>query len=241
MLVRIDKFLADMSVGTRSEVKKLIKAGKICVNGEMCKEIGRKVDTDTDIVLADGVCVAYQEYEYYMLHKPGNVITAVSDRKEQTVCDLIVSARKDLFPVGRLDKDTEGLLLITNHGMLAHNMLSPKKHVDKTYYATLDGALTPGMCKEIEEGVFLEKDVKSLPARLEILSNEPEDARVLLTIQEGRFHQVKRMFETVGRKVVYLKRVTFGPLSLDESLKPGEYRKLTEKELNLLQGYMDKI
>lgn len=239
MIIRLDKFLADMSVGTRSEVKKFLKAGRIRADGVVIKDGSLKIQTENSCISFDGQQVQYQEYEYYMLYKPADVITAVSDSKEKTVLDLISSARKDLFPVGRLDKDTVGLLLITNNGTLAHNMLAPKKHVDKTYYARLDGMLTEEMCRTVEDGVYIEKGIKSQPAVLRVEENTPEGAGVYLTIHEGRFHQVKKMFEAVGRRVTYLKRVSFGPLVLDETLHAGEYRMLNEKELNLLKSYMD--
>lgn len=237
MNIRLDKYLADMSVGTRAEVKKIVKAGRIQVNNAVVKDSSIKINTENDQVLFDKTPVLYIEYEYYMLNKPAGIITAVSDRKEQTVCDLLSDVRKDLFPVGRLDKDTVGLLLLTNNGELAHRMLSPKKHVDKKYYVELEDALTMEMCQRLREGVLIEKDIVTAPAKLEI-SDAPDCRRVFLTIQEGRFHQVKRMFSAVGRKVVFLKRVEFGPLSLDENLRYGEYRRLNEKELKLLEEYM---
>lgn len=240
MKLRLDKFLADMSVGTRSEVKQYIRKGRICVNRIPQKDGGMKIDTETDEVTMDGEPVSYVEYEYLMLHKPAGVITAVSDFREKTVLDLIETTRKDLFPAGRLDKDTEGLLLLTNHGILAHNMLSPKKHVDKTYYAEINDVLSEEMCRQIQDGVYIENDYKTRPAKLEILSNEPEQVKVLLTISEGKFHQVKKMFEAVDRRVCYLKRVSFGPLKLDEHLKPGEYRPLTESEIASLKEYMSE-
>lgn len=237
MNIRLDKYLADMSVGTRTEVKKIIKSGRIKVNNAVTKDSSIKVNTENDRVLFDNTPVLYIEYEYYMLNKPAGIITAVSDLKEPTVLNLISSVRKDLFPVGRLDRDTVGLLLITNNGELAHCLLSPKKHVDKKYYVELDAPLTREMCQRIKEGVLIEKNVITAPAKLEIL-DIPDCKKVFLTIQEGRFHQVKRMFLSVGRKVVFLKRMEFGPLKLDENLKYGEYRRLSEKELKLLEEYI---
>ncbi len=237
MTVRLDKYLADMSVGTRTEVKKIIKAGRIQVNNIVTKDSSVKINTENDRVLFDNAPVLYIEYEYYMLNKPAGIITAVSDSKEPTVLNLISSVRKDLFPVGRLDRDTVGLLLITNNGKLAHCLLSPKKHVDKKYYVELDASLTQEMCQKLREGVFIEKNVITAPAELEIL-DAPVCKKALLTIHEGRFHQVKRMFLAVERKVVFLKRMEFGPLKLDKTLNCGEYRKLNEKELKLLEEYI---
>lgn len=237
MNIRLDKYLADMSVGTRTEVKKIIKAGRIKVNNAVIKDSSIKINIENDRVLFDNTPVLYIKYEYYMLNKPAGVITAVSDLKEPTVLNLISSVRKDLFPVGRLDRDTVGLLLITNNGKLAHCLLSPKKHVDKKYYVELDAPLTKEMCQKLREGVLIEENVVTAPARLEIL-DAPDYKRVLLTIQEGRFHQVKRMFLAVERKVVFLKRMEFGPLKLDKTLKYGEYRRLNEKELKLLEEYI---
>lgn len=238
MNIRLDKYLADMSVGTRTKVKQYVKAGRIKVNDKMVKDSAVKIDTEKDRVLFDDAPVIYIDYEYYMLNKPAGVLTAVTDFKEKTVLDLIISSRKDLFPVGRLDRDTVGLLLITNNGELSHNMLSPRKHVDKKYYVELNDTLTEEMCRQITEGVWIEKDTISRPAILEVLDNVPGRIRVNLTIHEGRFHQVKKMFEAVGRRVIFLKRVEFGPLKLDENLKYGEYRKLNDKEMTLLKEYM---
>ena len=238
MNIRLDKYLADMSVGTRTKVKQYVKAGRIKVNDKMVKDSAVKIVTEKDRVLFDDAPVIYIDYEYYMLNKPAGVLTAVTDFKEKTVLDLIISSRKDLFPVGRLDRDTMGLLLITNNGELSHNMLSPKKHVDKKYYVELNDTLTEEMCRQITEGVWIEKDTIPRPAILEVLDNVPGRIRVNLTIHEGRFHQVKKMFEAVGRRVIFLKRVEFGPLKLDENLKYGEYRKLNDKEMTLLKEYM---
>lgn len=237
MKIRLDKYLTEMSVGSRSQVKQLAKSGKIMVNNFIIKDTGMKIDTETDFVCVNGSPVTYVSEEYYMLNKPAGFVTAVSDFRDKTVMDLLSSTnRKDLFPVGRLDKDTVGLLLITNNGELAHMLLSPKRHVDKKYYVELDDVLTPEMVQLITDGVFIEKGIKSQPAVLEIKENTPEKISVYLTIHEGRFHQVKKMFEAVGRQVIYLKRVAFGPLTLDETLKEGEYRMLTSKEIESLQN-----
>ena len=221
MLIRLDKYLADMGLGTRSQVKADIKKGKININGVVVKDPNLKIDSERDKVLFEGNPIVYEEFEYYMLNKPAGIISATTDNKEKTVVDLIDCKRKnDLFPVGRLDRDTEGLLLICNDGDLSHKLLSPKKHVDKTYYVCLDKPIDDEGIRQVCDGVYIEKDVKSLPAKLEKVS----DSQVFLTIHEGKFHQVKRMFHAVGCEVTYLKRISMGSLRLDESLKPGEYR-----------------
>lgn len=231
MKLRLDKYLADMGCGTRSQVKKAISGRAVQVNGETVKSADLKIDTEKDIVLFHGAPVSYADYEYYMLHKPAGTVSATEDPKETTVIDLIVDRqRKDLFPVGRLDKDTEGLLLITNDGDLAHRLLSPKKHVDKTYYAKIKGKVTDEDIEAFENGVDIGEEKLTLPAKLKILKSD-EISEIELTICEGKFHQVKRMFQAVEKEVIYLKRLRMGTLILDETLKSGEYRKLTEKEL----------
>ena len=231
IMIRLDKFLADMSIGTRTEVKKLIRQGKVAVDGLTVKSPDFKIDIDRQSVTCNGITVTYETYEYYMLNKPAGVISATSDVKDKTVLDLIDNKkRKDLFPVGRLDKDTEGLLLITNDGELAHCLLSPKKHVDKLYFAKVEGVVTSEDIEIFAKGLDIGDGDYTNPAKLEILKSN-EISEVKLTIQEGKFHQVKRMFEAVGKKVIYLKRLSMGKLYLDESLALGEYRPLTKKEL----------
>lgn len=234
MKLRLDKYLADMGVGTRTEVKKAIAKGQVQVNRQVEKRPEYKLDTALDCVYFQGIPITYAEYEYYMLNKPAGVISAAEDKKERTVVDLIdTRQRRDLFPVGRLDRDTEGLLLITNDGNLAHRLLSPKRHVDKVYYARIRGNVTEVDAEQFRRGVDIGEDRLTLPAELEILSSGNE-SEIRLTIREGKYHQVKRMFQSVGKEVTYLKRLQMGPLKLDESLKPGEYRTLTGKELNEL-------
>ena len=248
MKIRLDKYLADMGVGTRTEVKRAISKGRVSVDGACVKKPETKIDTEETTVVFDGQTVGYTKKEYYMLHKPAGVISATEDAREKTVIDLIVSRkRKDLFPVGRLDKDTEGFLLITDDGPLAHELLSPKKHVDKTYYAKVSGKVTEEDVVKLAEGVDIgEKDL-TRPARLEILSTWESDtgseengkrweSEIRLTIHEGKFHQVKRMMEALGKKVTYLKRLSMGPLALPADLPTGKYRLLTEKELELLKS-----
>lgn len=234
--MRLDKFLVEMKKGSRSEVKKLIKSGRVTVDGQTVREPEQKFDPERAQISLDGQTVSYASFEYFMLNKPQGVVSATEDRRFQTVVDLIDTARrKDLFPAGRLDIDTEGLLLITNDGQLAHQLLSPKKHVDKVYFARVEGILPSDVKEQFAKGLTLDGDVKTLPARLELLKEGPV-SDVRLTIHEGKFHQVKRMFEAVGCHVVYLKRLSMGSLVLDETLAPGEYRRLTDDELCALKG-----
>ena len=228
-MIRLDKYLCEMEAGTRSEVKAFIKKGRVTVNGETAKAPEQKVDETRDTVTLDGHSFSYQKYFYYMLHKPAGVVTAVRDHHDQTVLDLLVDAPgKDLSPVGRLDKDTEGLLLITNDGALAHRLLSPVKHVPKTYLVHTKKPVTSQMCEKLEAGVEIGDETPTAPAKTKLLSDT--DCGLLLTITEGRFHQVKRMLQAVGNEVVYLKRLSMGALVLDETLSKGSWRALTEEE-----------
>lgn len=233
-MIRLDKYLADMGLGTRTEVKKLIRQGKVTVDSIIEKSPERKIDTALQSVCCMGKEVSYKTYEYYMLNKPDGVVSATTDKHNKTVIELISEKkRKDLFPVGRLDKDTEGLLLITNDGELAHRLLSPKNHVDKVYYAKVRGIVDGTDQKIFAEGMPIGNGDTALPSKLEILYSG-EISEIKLTIQEGKFHQVKRMFHAVGKEVMYLKRLSMGTLLLDESLKSGEYRALTKEELKQL-------
>lgn len=235
MQLRIDKYLADMGIGTRSEVKQYIRKKQVMVNGIVPKP-EQKVNPETDCIAFQGQEVCYVETEYFMLNKPQGCVSATEDNRHQTVLDYIKSSsRKDLFPVGRLDIDTEGLLLITNDGKLAHELLSPKKHVSKTYYAKIEGRVTAEDGEKFLQGVDIGEKSLTKPAKLHILKSD-DVSEIELTITEGKFHQVKRMFEAVGKKVIYLKRISMGNLVLDENLKPGEYRKLTEEELESIAG-----
>ena len=229
--LRLDKFLADMGVGTRSQVKEMARKGRICLNGVPVKDLSVKLDPEKDAVEADHVLVAYASMEYYMLNKPAGVVSATEDGQYPVVTDLIETAlRKDLFPVGRLDLDTEGLLLLTNDGKLAHELLSPRRHVDKVYYVEYDGLLPADAPSRFEAGLTLEDGTKTMAAVWE----EDREGRGRLTIREGKFHQVKRMFEALGCRVSYLKRLSMGTLVLDPALEPGQYRPLTESELESL-------
>ena len=235
---RLDKFLVEMSVASRSTIKDMAKKGRIAVNGNIVKATDLKIDEDVDTVSVDGQVIAFSNTEYFMLNKPAGVITATLDKKAKTVLDLIDErTRNDLFPVGRLDKDTEGLLLITNDGDLAHRLLAPKKHVDKVYYADIDGIVTDEHVRRFAEGLTLLDGTPVMPGELTVLETDTnaDTSKIQLTIHEGKFHQVKRMFEAVGCSVTYLKRLSMGPLVLDDALKPGEYRRLTDEEINMLK------
>lgn len=234
MKLRLDKYLADMEQGTRSEIKKAIGKGMATINGVVVKKAETKVDTELDLVVYKGHNVSYFAFEYYMLNKPAGVISASTDKKAETVIDLIESRRRgDLFPVGRLDQDTEGLLLITNDGALAHRLLSPKKHVDKLYYAQIDGEVTTEDVLAFAKGLDIGDEKLTMPSTLRILKSG-ETSEVEVTLQEGRYHQVKRMFQAVDKEVIYLKRLQMGTLVLDETLSPGSYKELKKEEIEQL-------
>lgn len=233
-MIRLDKYLAEMGAGTRSEVKKYIRQGSVTVDGVTVKKPEEKVNELTQKVCVNGKQIGYEKFEYYMLNKPKGVVSATTDQKDQTVVELIESRkRKDLFPVGRLDKDTEGLLLITNDGELAHRLLAPKKHVDKVYYAKIDGTVTEETVARFREGLDIGSGEFAKPSSLTIVKSGLI-SEIELTIQEGKFHQVKRMFHAVGMEVLELKRLSMGSLVLDPALKPGEYRRLKEEEVEKL-------
>lgn len=235
-MIRLDKYLADMEIGTRSQVKQYLKKGLVTVNGELEKRPERKIDENNDKVAFQGKPVVYSEFVYYMFHKPAGCVSATKDNQHKTVLDFLGDAPgKDLFPVGRLDIDTEGLLLITNDGPLCHELLSPVKHVPKTYYARVQGRVTEADVQLFSQGVDIGDDDKTAPAELEIITSD-EISEICLTITEGRFHQVKRMFQAIGDEVIYLKRLSMGNVLLDAALQPGEYRTLTEEELVSLKG-----
>lgn len=233
-LLRIDKYLSDMNIGTRSEIKFWIRKGRVCINSTPCLRPEEKVRTDEDEVSFDGQKIIYEKYLYYMLNKPTGVVSATEDKRNRTVLDLIQTAkRKDLFPVGRLDKDTEGLLIITNDGDLAHRLLSPKKEVDKVYYAKIKGRVTANDAAAFLSGISIGEEKACLPAKLDIIKSD-DISEISLTIYEGKYHQVKRMFEAVDKEVIYLKRISMGGLALDPLLKLGDYRRLTIDELKQL-------
>lgn len=232
--IRLDKYLSDMNIGSRSQVKTWIRKGKVDVNSTPCRKPDEKVDIDKDDVVFDGRRIPYEKYIYLMLNKPQGVVSARTDNRDKTVMDLIDVNRNDLFPVGRLDKDTEGLLLITNNGDLAHRLLSPKKKVSKVYYAKVKGNVTDLDKEAFLSGISIGDDKPCLPAELEILVSD-HISEINLTIYEGRYHQVKRMFEALNKEVIYLKRISMGSLNLDSSLAIGEYRRLTSEEVEELK------
>lgn len=237
--MRLDKFLAEVGIGSRKEVKVLIKKGQIKVNEEVIKSDKFQVkEFDDQITYLDEPLV-YQKDFYYVLNKPAGVISATQDNYEQTVMDLLSDEdyREDLFPVGRLDKDTEGLLILTNDGKLAHQLLSPKKHVEKEYFAKVKGVMTEEDIDSFARGLVIDKGEQTLPAQLFIdsVDHEEETSTIRLILHEGKFHQVKRMVQAVGKEVTYLKRLRMGGFLLPEALDNGEYRELTEAELLQLQ------
>lgn len=279
--MRLDKFLADMGVGSRSDLKKAIRKSLVTVNGAVEKDPGAQVSAE-DHICFDGAEIRYAEQQYYMLHKPAGVLSASEDRRQTTVVDLInlndELVRKDLFPVGRLDKDTEGLLIITNDGPLAHQLLVPKHHIDKTYYAIVTDTITEDDQRAFTRGIRYDEKLTALPAALRVLSTgktvadlrralgftatserllrtrlagpafigaeEPADitddtlvSEVEITIQEGKFHQIKKMVKALpgGKEILYLRRITMGALRLDPALAPGEFRKLSEDEIKILK------
>jgi 16S rRNA pseudouridine516 synthase len=234
--MRIDKLLANMGFGTRKEVKQLLKTGSVRVEEEVVKDPKTQVDPENQVVTVNGDPVEYKEFIYLMMNKPQGVISATEDKNDQTVIDLLELEDSifNPFPVGRLDKDTEGLLLITNDGQLSHQLLSPKKHVPKTYYAHINDVVTEEDVKAFKQGVELDDGYVTKPGSLTILE-AGSTSKIELIITEGKFHQVKRMFEAVGKKVTYLKRIKMGPLPLDETLELGEYRDLTDEEIELLK------
>lgn len=232
--MRLDKFLSNAGVGSRSQVKVMIKKGQVTINDCMARSGDDSIDENTDVIVCQGKRITLTKYRYFMLHKPAGVVSATEDNLDRTVLDCLSKKdAKDLFPVGRLDKDTTGLLLLTNDGELSHNLLSPRKHVDKTYYVTCECEVTEVQLEALRKGVDIGDDKITLPAlaRAGVQSSE-----LYLTIREGRFHQVKRMLQAVGNKVVALKRLSMGSLKLDENLKPGEYRALTAEELRDLKA-----
>ena len=235
--MRLDKFLVACAVGSRTEVKNFLKSGRVTVNGKKEKSAKLQIDEETDEICFDGQKLDYEEFVYYMMNKPQGVISATEDPKHKTVLDLMddYARAKEVFPVGRLDIDTHGLLLLTNDGKLAHALLSPKRHVDKTYLAQVDGIMTDEDIETFAQGIPL-KDFTCQPAKLELVSidTEKDQSLVRVTIAEGKFHQVKRMVAYCGKEVVDLQRLTMGTLTLDEELKRGEWCRLSKEELEAL-------
>lgn len=236
---RLDKVLSNLGYGSRKEIKQAIRKGLIEVNGELVKDNGMQVDPENDRIIVNGEEIFYRKYIYLMMNKPDGVVSATFDNRDETVIDLLEVEHQvfNPFPVGRLDKDTVGLLLLTNDGELNHRLISPKWKVDKIYYAKIDKKVTEADVKKFKNGITLDDGYLCKEAKLEILEATDEGSEVMITIQEGKYHQVKRMFEAVGKNVIYLKRVEFGTLKLDGDLEEGEYRELTEEEINILKGF----
>ena len=236
---RLDKLLASQGMGSRKEVAHLIRTGQVIVDGNLEKHPESKWDPETASIVINGSPLLFQRFCYLMMNKPKGVISASNDPRCRTVIDLVPEKwrRKGLFPAGRLDKDTEGLLLLTDDGMLAHELLSPRKHVDKVYFAKVSGQFGENEIARFKEGLDIGNGERSKQARLQILKADVQESEVLITIMEGKFHQVKRMVKAVGSEVLYLKRLSMGSLKLDEELKLGEYRRLTKAELQELKEH----
>ena len=236
---RIDKIISNLGFGSRKEIKSAAKKGIIEVDGKVVKDSGFLVDPETAVIKINGEEVSYRKYIYLIMNKPDGVISATTDNKDETVIDLLEVEHQafEPFPVGRLDKDTVGLLLLTNDGDLNHRLIAPKYHVDKVYFAKIDKEVTNDDIVAFKKGITLDDGYKCKEAKLEILSSDKDGSKIELTIQEGKFHQVKRMFEAVNKKVIYLQRIKFGGLTLESDLEEGEYRELTEQEVELLKSY----
>ena len=240
--MRLDKYLSDMGIASRSDLKKDIRKGLVFVNGEMIRDAGFTVNSDSRI-LYKGEEITYEEYSYYMMNKPVGVLSSNEERKQKTVLDLFSDChRKDLFPVGRLDKDAEGLLLIMNDGKLAHTLLSPKNHIEKKYYVEIPASLKDEDLEPLRHGIQYDTDLVAEPAQVQLLSANPDKSAVEIIITEGKFHQIKKMFLALSENYVVtkLKRISMGALRLDESLSPGEYRKLSPGEIETLKESMKK-
>lgn len=235
---RLDKVISNLGYGSRKEVKALCKKGNVYVDGVMIKDSGVSIDPEKSIITVNGEELKYRKYIYLMMNKPNGVISATHDNREETVIDLLEVEHQifEPFPVGRLDKDTVGLLLLTNDGELNHRLIAPKWHVDKVYLAKIDKKVTEEDIIALKNGIKLDDGYVCKEGKLEIISASDEGSEVKVTIQEGKYHQVKRMFEALDKKVVYLQRIEFGGLTLDEELEEGEYRELTEDELSILKS-----
>ncbi|MGL5616752.1 MAG: pseudouridine synthase [Sarcina sp.] len=233
---RLDKVLSNLGYGTRKELKKTVKSGIVTVNGNVVKDSGLQVNPEEDQIFVGDEEVIYREFIYLIMNKPAGVISATYDNRDETVIDLLHPDHQvfEPFPVGRLDKDTVGLLLLTNDGDLNHKLISPKNHVNKVYYAKINAPVNGADIKAFKKGVTLDDGYKCMPGELVVLENFEDSSIVEVTIQEGKYHQVKRMFEARGKKVEYLRRIKFGYIDIDETLAEGEYRELTQEELNLL-------
>lgn len=236
--MRVDKFLSNMGCGSRKDIKHFVKIGAVSINGKPCKDAGQNVNENSDTVTLYGEPVVYKEFAYLMMNKPQGVISATEDFRGATVATELVGDDfnfYDLSPAGRLDIDTEGFLLLTNDGKFIHDIITPSRHVDKVYYCEADGVIADSDFVAFEEGLTLADGFKCMPAKLELIENLDGRCRAKVTICEGKFHQVKRMFLARGKAITYLKRISIGGVVLDETLEPGEYRELTEEELNILK------
>ncbi|OAA91486.1 pseudouridine synthase [Clostridium ljungdahlii] len=234
---RIDKILANLGFGTRKEIKAVVKNGEVKIDGTVIKDSSMKIDPDKSTIEVGGNVVEYKKNIYLLMNKPQGVVSATFDNYDETVIDILEPEYQAFkpFPVGRLDKDTEGLLLITNDGELNHRMISPKNHVDKVYYAEIDKYLDERDVNRFKKGIQLKDGYKCLPGKLHIIESNEDGAKVEVTIQEGKFHQVKRMFNALGKNVVYLKRIKFGPIELDKDLNLGQYRELSKNEIESIK------
>lgn len=239
--MRLDKFLSNTLDYSRTEIKKPIKYGKVVINGKTIRDVAYDVQQEDEVIFKKQK-ISYKKYRYFVMNKPSGVITATKDKVDKTVVDLLNDRHKklELFPVGRLDKDTEGLLILTNDGEFAHNSLSPKKHVVKTYYVEVDGQVTDDDVKVFFEGVTIDRDVLLKSAILEIISSHNDKSECYVSITEGKFHQIKKMFLTIDVNVTYLKRISFGNFTLPEDLEKGQYRELEIDEIQVLLGEIDE-
>ncbi len=237
-LERLDKVLSNLGYGTRKEIKSFVKNGLVTIDGSVIKDNGMKIDPEKNKIVVNGEEVIYRKYIYLMMNKPDGVVSATFDKYDETVVDLINPEYQifNPFPVGRLDKDTVGLLILTNDGELNHKLISPKYHVDKKYYAEINKPLDEKDVEAFKEGIVIDDGYKCMPAKLEIINSSEDGAESYVTIQEGKFHQVKRMFQAMEKEVVFLKRVSFGSLVLDENLSEGEYRELSGEEIDILKS-----
>ena len=242
--MRLDKFLVESGLGSRSQVKQLLKKGQVWVNGAAVMSAKTQIDERSDQIVVDGQPLVYEKFVYYLLNKPKGVISATEDDRHRTVLDLLddTARQKEVFPVGRLDVDTHGLLLLTNNGQLSHAMLSPKRHVDKVYQAQVAGLMDQADVDRFAQGIEL-KDFTCQPAQLEIIERDEgaQTSLVHITLSEGKFHQVKRMVLACGKEVIDLQRLSMGPLQLDPSLELGQWRRLTEEEMQSLEIFQVEL
>ncbi|WP_194191850.1 pseudouridine synthase [Clostridium chrysemydis] len=236
---RLDKIISNLGYGSRKEVKDLLKKKLVEVDGEIVKDNKMKIDPENSVIKINGEELFYRKHIYLMMNKPDGVVSATHDSRDETVIDLLYVDHQafDPFPVGRLDKDTVGLLFLTNDGELNHRLISPKWGVDKVYFAKIDKKVTESDIEKFKNGITLDDGYLCKEAKLEVLNSSDEGSEIHITIHEGKFHQVKRMFEAVGKSVTYLQRIEFGGLKLDTELEEGEYRELTDEEIAHLKSF----